>query len=717
MQRLAPLLLSLALCVGYGCGTTKNNPTDSPSTAGTDSPAPANEPAAEVAAEDFRASAPEPGPAPEIRLGDFDEFTLDNGLTVVLVENHKLPRVSYQLYVDVPPHLEGEYAGAQALLGDMLRRATSTKSKEEIDEEIDFIGAGLSTSGSGAYASTISKYKETVLDLMSQVVLDAAFPEGEFAKVKDEAKAALAQEISSPDAIANRVRQAITYGTRHPYGELMTETTLDAIDLDVVKSVYDTYFVPNRSYLVMVGDLQEEEARSLAERYFGDWQGKDVAVPTFPTPQRPAGVTVNFVPRPGSVQSNVIVTHAIDLEPGTKESIRAGLLDQALGTGFNSRLLSNLREDKAYTYGAYSSISPDRVVGNFRALANVRNEVTDSAITEFIYELKRLKDEPVTEAELAVAKARTMGSFGRALESPQRIASFALNTVRYDLDRDFYPEYLQVVQNTSVNDLAEVTEDLIDAGRTNIVVVGDPSVADKIARFATDGQVRYFDVNGQPVDRTDSAAPSDLDAADVLNGYLAAIGGKEAAQRVENLRLVLEGNVQGQVISQTMVTTNDGRMSSQTNMAGMTVADQRVNNGKVSMLQMGQPQQVPEDAANAMLEKAVVFPELRYLELADQITIEGTETVDGKQAVVLVVPSAMGPVREYYDAETMLKLQTVMSQGPQTVTQRLLDYREVDGMLIPHTMSLTGMLPFPLELKATTVEINADLEPELFSVE
>ena len=310
-----------------------------------------------------------------------------------------------------------------------------------------------------------------------------------------------------------------------------------------------------------------------------------------------------------------------------------------------------------------------------------------------------------------------MGSFGRALESPQRIASFALNTVRYDLDRDFYPEYLKVVQNTSVNDLAEVTEDLVDAGRTNIIVVGDPSVADKIARFASDGEVRFLDVNGQPVDRSDTAAPADVSVTDVLNGYFEAIGGKDAAMAVENLKLVLEGNVQGQSLTQTMVTTSDGRMSSQTTMAGMTVVDQRVSDGKVSMQQMGQPQEIPEAAANAMMEKAVVFPELRYLDMQDDITVEGSETVDGRKALVLLVPSVMGPVREYYDAETMLKVQSVMSQGPQTVTQSFLDYQPVDGILIPHTIRMTGMLPFPIELKATTVEVNAELDPGMFSID
>ncbi|PPK88301.1 putative Zn-dependent peptidase [Neolewinella xylanilytica] len=712
MQRLYFPLAILLLLLGFSCGTPK------PATTGTEpAPPPPTQTAAPVANEDFRATAPEPGPAPEIQLGDFEEFELDNGLTVVLVENHKLPRVSYQLFVDVPPHLEGAYAGAQQLLGSMLRRATTDMTKEEIDEAVDFIGANLSTSGAGAYASTISKYKEEVIDLMSKVILNAEFPESEFAKVKEDARAALAQQVTSPDAIAGRVSQAITYGTNHPYGEQMTQETLDSIDLEVVKSVYDTYFVPNRSYLVMVGDLRPEEARRLATEHFSDWEERDVAVPEFPTPQRPDGVTVNFVSRPGSVQSNIIVSHPVELEPGTKASIRAGLVDQALGSGFNSRLLSNLREDKAYTYGAYSSISDDPRVGSFRAYASVRNEVTDSAVAEFLYELERLTDEPVDSAELAVAKARTMGSFGRALESPQRIASYALNTVHYDLDRDFYPEYLQVVQNSSLNDVAEVANDIVTAGNTNIIVVGDPSVADKLARFATSGTVNYYDVNGQPVDRTETAAPTDLTAEQVLNGYFDAIGGKEQALALENVSMMLEGSVQGQTLSQSMTTTSDGRMSSQTSMSGMVVADQRYAAGKAQVKQMGQAVELPEAAVQALAEQAVIFPEANYLENLSDVTLEGTEMVDGKQAVVLVVNGAGGPVREYYDAETMLKVQTIRSQGPQTLTQRYSDYQPVRGILFPHQMTLTGMAPFPIELSATSVEVNTELDPEIFTID
>ena len=709
------ILLLIGACKAPQAGTTPSTASAAPATP----PAPPmttdTTPAPVVA--DFRATAPEPGPAPEIQIGDFADFTLDNGLQVVLVENHKLPRVSYQLFVDVPPHLEGEFAGARGLLGGMLRRATSEMTKEEIDEAVDFIGASLSTSGSGAYASTITKYKEQVLELMAKVVLDAEFPESEWAKVKKDSEASLAQELTTPQSIASRVRQTLVYGANHPYGEQMTETTLEAIDLDVVKSVYDTYFVPNRSYLVMVGDLTPDEARTLAEANFSAWQAKAVAEPTFPTPQKPDGVRVAFVPRSGSVQSNVIVTSPIELQPGTKESIRADLLNIVLGSGFNGRLFANLREDKGYTYGAYSSTSDDRLVGNFQAYANVRNEVTDSAVTEFMFELDRIANEPVTEQELMFAQMQTAGSFGRALESPQRIASYALNTVRYGLDRDFYPDYLKVVQNTSVNDLTEVASDIVTPENAYIIVVGEKDVAEKLARFATSGKVEYYDVNGQPLDMEEMSAPVDLTAAQVIDGYFEAIGGKSAALALENVSIAMEASLGGQTMSMTTVTTNDRRMSTQMTMMGMVMMDQRIAGGRATVSQQGQPMPLPEEAMEEMSKSAVIFPEVAYLDMLEEVTVDGTEMVDGKKAIVLAITTGGGTVRELYDAETMLKLRTVKPQGPQTATITYGDYREVNGILFPFAMTMEGVAPMPLEMKATAVEVDTELDESIFEMD
>lgn len=671
----------------------------------------------EMMESDFRAKAPTPGPAPVIKLGDFQDFKLDNGLQVVLVENHKLPRVSYQLFVDVPPVMEGKYAGAIGMMGSMLRRATSTKTKEEIDEAIDFIGATLSTGGSGAYAATISKYKETLMDMMAEVVLDARFPEAEFAKVKSEAEAGLQSSLNNPAAIAGRVQSVVTYGKDHPYGELRTAESLENITVDVVKGYYDTYFVPNRSYLVMVGDITRAEAEKLAKGAFNDWKAKEVKVEEFSMPKRPAGVTVNFVPRTGAVQSNIIVSHPADVKPGTTKSLRAGILNRILGTGFNGRLNQNLREDKAFTYGAGSSINSSEVIGSFSASSDVRNEVTDSAVTEFMYELMKISKEPVTADELNRSKSQIAGSFGRALESPQRIASYALNTIRYGLDRDYYPTYLKKVESSSANDLLEVGKEIITPGNTNIIVVGDKAVAEKLAKFATSGKVNYFDVNGEPVDMEAMAAPTDLSPKSVIMGYIDAIGGADAIAKVKNFSLTMEAEVQGQTLVQTMVKEDGNKFSSQTMMMGMVMADQRFNDGRAKMVQQGQTMPDNPEITATLAEQAALFPIVELMKTLDKVSVSGTEMVDGKSAVVLTVKGESGDSQHYFDKESMLQVRLIKKQGPQTVTLDYGDYKEIGGVKMPYMMKMSGMLPFPIVMKVTKADINTDIDPSLFSVD
>lgn len=667
--------------------------------------------------EDFRATPPKAGPAPEIQLGDFQDFKLDNGLQVVLVENHKLPRVSYQLFIDVPTHSEGEYVGAGDMMGNMLRRATSSKSKEEIDEAIDFIGASLATNANGAFASTISKYKEQMMEMMAEVVLDAQFPTAEFDKVKSDAIAGLKASLASPDAIASRVRQAVSYGN-HPFGELTTEETLNNVDLATIKNYYETYFVPNRSYLVMVGDLTRGEAEQLAKKHFASWESKGVPQPKIATPNRPAGVTVNFVPRSGSVQSTIVVGHPVELKPGTTKAIRASLVNSVLGGGvLNDRLTLNLREDKAYTYSPSSSISPSLDVGNFRASANVRNEVTDSAVTEILYELARISTEPISAEEISKVKMGQAGSFGRALESPQRIARYALNTVRYGLDRDFYPTYLKKVESSSASDLLEVAGDLMSPKQTHIVVVGEKAVAEKLAKFASNGKVNYYDANGQMIDMEEMAAPTDLTPKSVIEGYIKAIGGQTAIDAIKNYTMTMEASVQGQTMSQVIAKEGGDKVSTQMTMMGMVMADQRYNAGKARMVQQGQTMPDNPMINAALKEEARLFPVAELMGMLDKVSLDGVETINGTKAIVLTVTGDAGATQRYFDQETMLQIRQVKTQGPQKVTFDIGDYQEVGGVKFPHSLSITGMAPFPIEMKVTEAKVNTEIDQSLFSME
>jgi len=355
-------------------------------------------------------------------------------MKVIVVENHKLPRVSYSINLDNDPIQEGTKAGYISMAGGLIQSGTKTKSKAEIDETADYMGASLSTSSGGIYGSCLKKHSDNFLALMSDVLLNPSFPQEEFDKTKKQQLSGLASEKTSPDAISGKITSVLNYGTKHPYGEVTTEETVNNITREDLVSFYNSYFKPNVATLIVVGDITPEEAKTQAQKYFGSWKQGNISPRQYPMPQAPSANRVAFVPVTGAVQSVIEVTYPIDLQPGTQDAIVASVLNNILGgSGFSTRLMQNLREDKAYTYGSYSSISPDEVVGAFSAGASVRNAVTDSAVTEILYEMKRLVDEQVPDSTLQTVKNIMTGSFSRSLERPQTIANFAFNIEKYSI--------------------------------------------------------------------------------------------------------------------------------------------------------------------------------------------------------------------------------------------------------------------------------------------
>jgi predicted Zn-dependent peptidase len=360
-----------------------------------------------------RSKLPEAGPAREIKIGDYESFTLKNGMQVFVVENHKLPRVSFSLVLDREPILEGDKAGYTSMVGQMLRRGTTTRTKEQLDEEIDFIGASLGASSTAVYGSSLTKHKDKMLELMTDIMFNSTFPEEELDKIKTQTISGLAANKDDPNAISANVSTVLVYGKEHPYGEITTEETVNNITIEDIKSYYQTYFKPNIAYLAIVGDINKKEAQKLVKKLFGKWEKGDVPKPTYTLPKAPDKTIVAMVDKSSAVQSVVNITYPIVLKPGTPDLVKSRVLNQILGGGSSARLFVNLREDKGYTYGAYSSITSDELVGEFSASASVRNEVTDSAIVQFNEELIRIKNEPVSQEELDLAISSISGSFAR----------------------------------------------------------------------------------------------------------------------------------------------------------------------------------------------------------------------------------------------------------------------------------------------------------------
>ena len=467
-----------------------------------------------------RSKAPEAQPNPAINIPTPKTFELDNGLKVIIVENHKLPKISYRLFIDNPSMLENDKVGLSDLFGDMLGAGTSSMTKSEFDEAIDYIGASFYPNSKGFFASSLTKHSDKLLSLLKDVVNNPALPQEEFDKIKNQYMSGLAANKSDASSMAGNVGNVINYGKDHSYGEVMTESTLGNVTIDDIKSHFNTYFKPNNAYLVIVGDVTEEKGKTIAETYFGNWKASESNYnkPAFKTPTN-SGNNVYFVNKPGAVQSVIKITHTMDLKPGHPDVIKLSVLNSILGGGsFSARLMSNLREDKAYTYGCYSSIQSDILKGEFTAGGSFRNEVTDSAVTQILYEIKRITEELVTDAELDLTKKSKTGAFARSLESPQTVANFALNTIRYNLPANYYANYLKRIESVTKSDLLEVAKKYLSPENLNIIVVGNEEIAEKLTVFDADSKIDYRDGFGnQKI--TLKPVPSGVTAETILANY------------------------------------------------------------------------------------------------------------------------------------------------------------------------------------------------------
>ena len=649
-----------------------------------------------------RSKLPASGPAPEIKIGEAETFTLANGLKVFVVKNTKLPRVSFTLVLERDPILEGDKAGLSTFIGEMMMGGTKNRTKDQLDQEIDFIGASLSASATSVSASSLKKHQGKMLDLMADVLFNPVFPQPELDKLKKQSLTGLATTKDDPQAISSRLSRAVLYGKNHPYGESQTEQTTKNITLDDVKAYYQTYFKPNIAYLAIVGDIDKAEAQQVVNQYFGAWKKGVVPTFTYPMPVRAAKQAVALVDRSSSVQSVIDVTQPVAMKIGDPDYISSRLLNQILGGGSASRLFMNLREDKGFTYGAYSSIDADKLVGNISASASVRSEVTDSAVYEFVYEIKNLVDKGVTQVELDKAKAELAGSFGRSLEQPGTVANFALNTARYNLPKDYYATYLKKLNSFTVADINATAKRLIEPDKFIITTVGNGSeIKEKLAQF---GEVVEYDIMGEPAKQL--VADANMTAEKVLENYLNAIGGADKVSAIKSAKISMDANVMGTPLTIAFVyDTQNGRYGQKLSIAGNVMQKTSLANGKGSMSVQGNTiEMAPAQLAEAQLN-SYLFPEAVYKSNGYTISLDGLKDVDGKPAYKVVIATASGAkLINYYAQDSGLKIKY---ENPASGDTYYGDYQATNGVLLPMSWTIKSpQIPVPLEAKVTSLELN-----------
>ncbi len=664
-----------------------------------------------------RSIMPKPGPAPEINLGEPETFELKNGLEVLVVEDNKLPRVSVRLIIDNKPHTDDK-PGVASLTAALMGTGTENMSKDEYNEEIEFLGATVNLGAEFAYASSLKKYFPRIFELMADGALNPVFTQEEFEAEKAKLLEGIKADENNVGAVASRVSSVLAYTTNHPYGQYITEESVNKITLEDVKNYYRNYFVPGKAYMAFIGDIDKKEAKKLVKTYFEDW--KDETAPEFslPEPQKAQYRQINFVNMPNAVQSEIRVQNVVDLQMSDEDYFPVLVANEIFGgSGLGTYLNMNLREDKGYTYGGGSSVGADRYASRFRASVSVRNEVTDSAVVEILKEIKRIRTEPVDAQKLEDTKNKFAGNFVLRLEQPSTVASYALNIRTENLPEDFYKTYLKKINAVTQEDILRVTNTYFDLDHLQIVIAGKGAdVITNLEKVEFDGKkvpVLYHDKYGNKTEKPEfkKPIPEGVTVETVFNDYIEAIGGKDKVNTVNNAVMKGKMSAMGRAFDLEMIYSQRNKSFMAVSMPGMTIMKTAFNGESGYQEAQGQRKDMTEEEVKDAQMTEYLFPELMD---GSQFELTGIESTDQGDAYVI---KTTDKEKSFYSVDTGLKIKEVstMEQMGQTIESitTYADYKVVEGVMMPHKISLqTG--PQNFEMTIDEIMVNQDIPAEKF---
>ena len=662
-----------------------------------------------------RSQQPLPGPAPVIQLGEPERFSLKNGLTVLIVENNKLPRAAVSLSLDNAPIAEGELAGVSAMTAALLGKGSTTIDKDSFNEEVDFMGATINFGSQSASASSLSRYFGRVLELMADAALNPNFTQEEFDKERDILLDGIKSGEKSVTTAARRVENLLAYGKDHPYGEYVFKESVERVNLADVDAFYKRYFLPNNAYLIIVGDVDAGDLKKQVKKLFGKWKKGDLSTDAIPEVSNVNSTQIDFVNMPNAVQTEVSVQNTVILRKKDADYFPLLIANGILGGGGEARLFLNLREDKGYTYGSYSRMGNNKyTVSRFRASASVRNAVVDSAVVELLYEIDRMKKEVVSDEELNRAKAKYVGSFVRAVEQPSTVAAYALEIETEDLPEDFYTTYLESINNVTKDDIQRVAQKYFLVDQARVVVTGKASeVLDNLEKVQFNGSaipVSYYDKYGNVIDRPASfELPDGVSAQSILADYIDAIGGQDAINAIRTLEVSYNANFMGNELEAISINTAEEQKQI-VKMGGNVLATVIVNASGAKVEQMGNSMDLPPEMAADMQAVIGIIPELKMME-NESITVSGIEEIDGQSAYALEMKGQSTTTTTYYAVESGLKLKqtTVTEMMGQTQTQdsNYNDYKRFGSLLIPSSTSVP-LGPQSVDATLGYVKINGE---------
>ena len=675
-------------------------------------------------------SIPESGPAPKINFEEPVSFELKNGLKVMFIENRKLPRASVNLLIDNPPIIEGDLNGVGIITGGIMGKGNTFQDKDSFNEEVDFMGARMNFSSQGGAASSLSRYFERVLTMFAQGALYPNFSEEEF----DQEKNILLDNIKNNDkntvSIARRVENVLAYGANHPYGEFTTIESMENIKLSDVTKFYDDYFKPNNAYLVIIGDFNIKDTEKLVKKLFGKWKNDKSLESKFAKgskneiiePKEDKGLSINVIDMPNSANSEITFQNLVNLKKTDDDYYSVLIANRIFGAGPESRLFNNIREDKGYAYGAYSSISDNKYSkAKFRASTSTRAQVTDSALVEIIKEIEKIHKIPVSSLELKNAKAKYLGEFVLAMERPSTIANYAINIERNNLNSDYYKNFLSNINRVTIEDVRLAANKYFKLNNAQIVVTAKGSeVIDNIEKVTFNGKslpVLFFDKKGNQIDKPvfKIEIKDDVTVQSIFDNYINAIGGTNKLNAIKTITTVASVTIPNAPFSPTaefkQKHPNLNAMSMTVEGMG-TMMSTRFDGENGYLEQMGQKIPFEKEQIDSEKQKKGLFEEI-YLNIGE-MKLVSLSVIDGKDLYKIKVNDKS---YRYYDAKTNLLVMTeeTMTQGgnEMTSTTKFSDYKDVNGILFAFKREIsTG--PQNIVFNISSIKLNEEIDDSFF---
>ncbi len=442
-----------------------------------------------------------PGPLTPVPFNISQPFTttLDNGLKVVVLTDKRLPLVSYRLAFRSGDANDPQgMVGLTTALASMLTEGSENYSSRALAEKVERLGASISASASEDFtlvaASSLSIYSSDMLDLIAEIISRPTFPEEELDLYKRNAIENLKFQRSQPGFLANEQTARILYGD-HPYAQISPSAAdIEKLSRADLADFHAKQIVPNNAILIAVGDVDQDDCLRELGEHFGSWEKGAVEPTIFPDLPGRKGRSLTLVDRPGSAQANIVLAN-IGVERSSSDYFPLIVMNQVLGAGASSRVFMNLREEKGYTYGAYTRLDMKRYAGDFEATAEVRTAVTGDSLREFFYELTRIRDERVADNELSDAKNFLTGVFPIRSETQEGLTNLIVNQQLYDLPPDYLQTYRQNVEAVTPDEIQRVANKYVHPDDLSLVIVGD--AGDVLAQAGSySDNVEIFDTEG-----------------------------------------------------------------------------------------------------------------------------------------------------------------------------------------------------------------------------